>query len=57
VADDGAGLPGGFDLEHSPRLGLRIVRTLVEGELRGVLALQPGAPRGACAVVRVPLTR
>ncbi len=54
VRDDGAGLPAGFDLESSDRLGLRIVRTLVEGELRGALALQERSP-GTVAVLRVPL--
>jgi two-component sensor histidine kinase len=57
VADEGAGLPEGFDLEGSPRLGLRIVRTLVEGELQGSLAVEQAAPRGTCAVVRLPLPR
>jgi two-component sensor histidine kinase len=55
VADEGAGLPAGFDLDSTPRLGLRIVRTLVEGELRGSLSVQPGPTRGALAVLRVPL--
>ncbi len=41
VDDDGAGLPAGFDVAASTRLGLQIVRTLVEGELRGTLALRP----------------
>ncbi|MCY7365460.1 MAG: sensor histidine kinase, partial [Frankiaceae bacterium] len=54
VRDDGAGLPAGFDLEGSDRLGLRIVRTLVKGELRGSLALQACSP-GTVAVLRVPL--
>ena len=35
VVDDGAGLPAGFDLQTSTRLGLQIVRTLVAGELGG----------------------
>ena len=56
VRDDGAGLPAGFDLARSPRLGLKIVRTLVEGELRGTLALQAGPTgTGTCAVVQGPL--
>ena len=56
VVDDGAGLPAGFDLAAGPRLGLKIVRTLVEGELRGRLALGAGpAGTGTCAVVEVPL--
>ena len=56
VVDDGAGLPEGFDLEASTRLGLQIVRTLVAGELRGELALEQREPRGTRAVLRVPLT-
>jgi two-component system, sensor histidine kinase PdtaS len=55
VVDEGAGLPDGFDLDSAPRLGLRIVRTLVEGELRGSLTVEPGEARGARAVLRVPL--
>ncbi len=56
VLDDGAGLPEGFDLAASPRLGLRIVRTLVDGELRGAIVLEPG-PRGSGtrAMLDVPL--
>ena len=55
VVDDGRGLPAGFDLAGSPRLGLQIVRTLVEGELRGDLALEPGERGGTRAVLHVPL--
>lgn len=35
VADNGSGLPEGFDITASTGLGLTIVRTLVESELRG----------------------
>ena len=35
VADNGAGLPAGFDPESTTSLGLQIVRTLVVGELGG----------------------
>lgn len=55
VADDGHGLPAGFDLAGSDRLGLQIVRTLVEGELRGTLALSPGAGGGTVVALSVPL--
>jgi two-component sensor histidine kinase len=56
VRDEGAGLPEGFELAESNRLGLRIVRTLVEGELRGVVRLAPGPHgRGTSAQLRVPL--
>ena len=56
VRDEGAGLPDGFDVGGSARLGLSIVRTLVEGELRGALALTPSPDgRGTSAVLQVPL--
>jgi two-component sensor histidine kinase len=56
VVDDGAGLPEGFELEASTRLGLQIVRTLVAGELGGSLTLEPSLPRGTRARLSVPLT-
>jgi two-component sensor histidine kinase len=56
VQDDGAGLPADFDLERSPRLGLQIVRTLVESELRGTLRLEGSADSGTAARVVVPLS-
>jgi two-component sensor histidine kinase len=55
VRDDGQGLPVDFDLAGSTRLGLRIVRTLVEGELRGTIDLAPSAPRGTAARLLLPL--
>lgn len=39
ISDDGVGLPQGFDIATSPNLGLQIVRTLTENELRGTLSL------------------
>lgn len=39
IIDDGVGLPAGFDLMESSNLGLQIVRTLTENELRGTLSL------------------
>jgi two-component sensor histidine kinase len=39
VRDAGAGFPPGFEVAESPRLGLRIVDTLVREELGGVLRL------------------
>ncbi len=57
VRDDGRGLPEGFVLESSDRLGLQIVRTLVAAELRGSLELVPRPTGGTEAVIRVPMTR
>ena len=55
VLDDGVGLPAGFDLAASERLGLQIVRTLVEGELGGTLQLDSRDGGGTRALVEVPL--
>jgi two-component sensor histidine kinase len=55
VADDGKGLPPGFDIEASTRLGLQIVRTLVTGELDGSLALRARPGGGTEAVLMIPL--
>ncbi|MGH3858719.1 sensor histidine kinase [Actinokineospora sp.] len=57
VADDGRGLPSGFSLERQNGLGLQIVRTLVESELRGTLSLRRRDPNGTEAVLRVPLSQ
>ena len=55
VTDDGKGLPEGFDLDASPGLGLSIVRTLVESELDGQLAVRACAGGGTRVVVDVPV--
>ena len=57
VNDDGQGLPDGFTLEKSDRLGLQIVNTLVTAELDGSLGVQAAAGGGTDVVLRVPLGR
>ena len=57
VADDGQGLPDGFDPDSSERLGLQIVRTLVVGELGGTLELGPRPGGGTRAVIDLPAGR
>ncbi|GIJ78243.1 Two-component sensor histidine kinase, contains HisKA and HATPase domains [Micromonospora phaseoli] len=57
VADNGRGLPAGFDAEGDGKLGLQIVRALVTGELRGSIELRPGADGGTEAFLAVPLAR
>jgi two-component sensor histidine kinase len=54
IADDGVGLPEGFTLTESSNLGLQIVRTLTENELRGEIILQ-NSHRGTEALLRFPL--
>jgi two-component sensor histidine kinase/PAS domain-containing protein len=57
IHDNGRGLPVGFSLERSDRLGLQIVRTLVTAELGGSIGLHPATSGGTDAVLRVPLGR
>lgn len=53
VRDDGRGLPEGFDLAACAQLGLAIVRTIVEDDLRGTLAFRSG--RGTTVAITVPI--
>jgi two-component sensor histidine kinase len=55
VADDGRGLPAGFDVETAQGLGLQIVRTLLDSELGSVLEVRPRAGGGTEAVIRLSL--
>lgn len=54
ISDDGIGLPEGFDLLTSANLGLQIVRTLTENELKGELKLE-STDKGTQAKLRFPL--
>jgi len=57
VHDDGRGLPAGFSLEKSDRLGLQIVSTLVSTELDGSLGMHDAPGGGTDVVLRVPIRR
>ncbi len=57
VHDDGRGLPAGFSLDDSDRLGLQIVRTLVSAELDGTLQMHPASGGGTDVLLRVPIGR
>ena len=57
VHDNGRGLPEGFSVEQSDRLGLQIVRTLVSAELDGSLDMQDAPEGGTDVVLRVPIGR
>ena len=54
ISDDGVGLPEGFDLTTSANLGLQIVRTLTENELKGQLVLE-STERGTTARLTFPI--
>ncbi len=51
VADDGQGLPEGFDLSQDANLGLQIVRSMVERDLAGQFTLRSNK-HGTQALVR-----
>ena len=53
VKDTGRGLPDGFSVSVSANLGLAIVRTIVEDDLRGTLSF--GTAAGTLVSVRVPV--
>jgi two-component system, sensor histidine kinase PdtaS len=57
VHDNGHGLPEGFSVEKSDRLGLQIVRTLVSAELDGSLRMYDATTGGTDVVLRVPIGR
>jgi len=54
IYDDGVGLPEGFSLAQSSNLGLQIVRTLTENELRGDIDLVR-TPTGTEARLTFPI--
>jgi two-component sensor histidine kinase len=54
VKDNGVGLAPDFDLVENARLGLRIVRTLVEKDLHGSIKLLNDA--GTCAQIHFPIS-
>jgi two-component sensor histidine kinase len=55
VADNGKGLPEGFDVESAASLGLQIVRTLIVGELGGILELRRREGGGTEVTLDIPL--
>lgn len=54
VEDDGAGLRDGFNVASDGSLGLRIVQTLVEEDLKGRFILESGEADGVRATVAFP---
>ncbi len=51
VRDNGRGLPEGFDLSQNAHLGLNIVKSMVERDLRGKFELKNGAQGATAAIV------
>jgi two-component sensor histidine kinase len=57
IHDDGKGLPEGFNLEKSDRLGLQIVRTQVSSVLDGSMEMSAAPGGGTDVVLQVPIGR
>ncbi len=59
VADDGSGLPDGFDIDASESLGLSIVRDLVRSQLDGTITMRnrdqvQGGQKGTVVAIELP---
>lgn len=54
IIDDGWGLPPGFILGKTKSLGLKIIQTMVESDLKGCFTLTNGPQGGTVAIVTVP---
>jgi two-component sensor histidine kinase len=54
VSDDGAGIADNFSLNQDGNLGLEIVKTLTENELKGQLSFEKKNP-GTAFLIRFPL--
>ncbi|HPQ53645.1 MAG TPA: transporter substrate-binding domain-containing protein, partial [Spirochaetota bacterium] len=53
VADDGDGLPGGYDYKNASSLGLRLVNALAL-QLDGIVDVETGPDRGTNFIIRFP---
>jgi two-component sensor histidine kinase len=53
ISDDGIGLPGGFDLSRADTLGLKLVRNLVEQQLKGTFRMKR-LRKGTEVIVEMP---
>lgn len=54
IADNGVGLPPDFSWQQSSSLGLKIIKTMAEADLKGSFALLPLADGGVQASVIIP---
>jgi two-component sensor histidine kinase len=53
ISDNGIGLPEGFDLSKANTLGLKLVRTLIEQQLKGSLRIRKR--KGTEVIVELPI--
>ena len=55
VRDNGVGMPGNFDISRSNSLGLKLIRTLVQHQLKGSLTIN--SRQGTEVIVEFPLLK
>jgi two-component sensor histidine kinase len=55
VRDNGIGMPGNFDISRSNSLGLKLIRTLVQHQLKGSLTIN--SRQGTEVIVEFPLLK
>ncbi|MDN5852214.1 MAG: sensor histidine kinase, partial [Actinomycetia bacterium] len=55
IADDGRGLPEGFDADSLSSLGISIVSALIKSELEGELSFTSAPSSGTTVTVEVPI--
>ncbi|MDD1698887.1 MAG: sensor histidine kinase, partial [Methanoregula sp.] len=53
VRDDGVGMPGDLDISQSTSLGLKLIRTLVQHQLRGSLMIHSN--QGTEIIIEFPV--
>jgi PAS domain S-box-containing protein len=53
IKDNGVGLPKGFDIEKSNRLGLKLIRALVEQQLHGTVEIK--SKKGTQVIIQFPV--
>lgn len=56
VRDNGVGLPQEFSFQQSQGLGLQIIRTLVEDELKGSVTWSANGSAGTTVEIEIPVT-
>jgi two-component sensor histidine kinase len=54
VRDDGCGMPADFNIGHANSLGLKLIRTLVQHQLKGSLTIN--SLRGTETIIEFPIT-
>lgn len=57
VCDDGVGMARAVDENERKRLGMAIVRTLIEKDLHGTIEFSEAVPQGTAVTIRFPVSK